>query len=98
MTSLNRSLSLAMDEFYNAIRAVGVSAITGEGMDELFGKFDESAQEFNDVYLPDLLKRIEQRQAKQTAQAAESMQKLQADLRASKGDKLVVDVKQPTSA
>jgi len=33
MNSLNRSLSLAMDEFYGTIKATGVSAATGEGVE-----------------------------------------------------------------
>ena len=34
--TLSRSLSLVLDEFYSNLTAVGVSAVTGEGMDELF--------------------------------------------------------------
>lgn len=36
MNSLNRSLALVLDEFYNALTAVGVSAASGDGMDALF--------------------------------------------------------------
>lgn len=54
MTSLNRSLALAMDEFYSNIRSVGVSAATAEGIDDLFGAFDDSRLEFEETYLPDL--------------------------------------------
>lgn len=38
------------------IKAVGVSAASGEGIDKLFTSIDESAVEFNETYLPDLLK------------------------------------------
>eukprot|EP01041_Mallomonas_annulata_P013811 gene13811-29368_t len=38
MSSMNRSLALVLDEFYRTITAVGVSAATGEGMEELFDK------------------------------------------------------------
>ncbi|CAE7614616.1 gpn1, partial [Symbiodinium microadriaticum] len=38
MGSLNRSLALVMDEFYKNIGSVGVSAATGEGMEDLFAK------------------------------------------------------------
>jgi molecular chaperone GrpE (heat shock protein) len=34
--SLSKSLSLVLDEFYETLTAVGVSSVTGEGMDKLF--------------------------------------------------------------
>lgn len=34
--TLSRSLSLVLEEFYDGMRCVGLSALTGEGMDELF--------------------------------------------------------------
>ncbi len=38
MSSMNRSLALVMDEFYRNIRACGVSASSGAGVDKLFAK------------------------------------------------------------
>jgi GTPase SAR1 family protein len=52
MGSLNRSLSLMLDEFYNNIRTVGVSAMTGAGIDKLFQKFVEASKEFEETYVP----------------------------------------------
>jgi hypothetical protein len=34
--TLSRSLSLVLEEFYSGIKTVGVSAVTGEGMEEFF--------------------------------------------------------------
>ena len=54
MVSLNRSLSLVLDEFYKAINHVGVSSLTGQGTEELFFKIDNAADEFNETYGVDL--------------------------------------------
>ena len=39
-----------MDEFYNTLNAVGVSAVTGEGCDDLFDAIDQAADEFERDY------------------------------------------------
>lgn len=55
MGPLNRSLSIAMEEFYNNITAIGVSAANGKGIAELFAKIEECGEEFNTTYLPELM-------------------------------------------
>jgi hypothetical protein len=52
--SLARSLNLALDEFYSSIRAVAVSAGTGEGMPELFAAIADARQEYMDSYAGEL--------------------------------------------
>jgi GTPase SAR1 family protein len=51
MGSLNRSLSLMLDEFYSNIHAVGVSAVTGDGIGDLFRQFLVAADEFAETYV-----------------------------------------------
>lgn len=43
---------------FSNIKAVGVSAASGEGIHKLFTSIDESAVEFNETYLPDLLRYV----------------------------------------
>jgi translation initiation factor IF-2 len=61
MSSLTRSMSLVLDEFYANLRCVGVSAVTGAGVDELFQTIDEAKQEYLRDYLPLINQRIEER-------------------------------------
>jgi hypothetical protein len=41
---------------YRNIRNVGVSAASGVGIDEMFASIEELRTEFNEVYLPELLR------------------------------------------
>jgi len=45
ISTLARSMSLVLEEFYENFRAVGVSAYTGQGMSEFFEAVDEAVQE-----------------------------------------------------
>lgn len=44
--SLTKSMGLVLDEFYQTLRVTGVSAMTGYGMDEFFGKVQEATVEY----------------------------------------------------
>jgi translation initiation factor IF-2 len=46
MSSLMNSMSLVLDEFYSHLKVVGVSAVTGEGMDKFFQAVDEATVEY----------------------------------------------------
>ena len=48
MTSLMSSMSLVLEEFYKNLRACGVSAMTGDGMEDFFIKVDEARQEYEE--------------------------------------------------
>uniref|UniRef100_A0AAR2IZE5 GPN-loop GTPase n=1 Tax=Pygocentrus nattereri TaxID=42514 RepID=A0AAR2IZE5_PYGNA len=46
VSNLTRSMSLVLDEFYTNLRVVGVSAVTGSGLDELFVHVADAAKEY----------------------------------------------------
>ncbi|BGP45050.1 hypothetical protein JCM10450v2_000867 [Rhodotorula kratochvilovae] len=80
MDSLMNSMSLVLDEFYKHLRAVGVSAMTGEGMDELFDAVQEARKEYETDYKPELEKLYAEREKKKEAQKAESISRLMRDM------------------
>ena len=49
-SNLAQSMSLALDEFYGGLRAVGVSAVTGEGVETFLDKVREGREEYNTEY------------------------------------------------
>eukprot|EP00405_Crypthecodinium_cohnii_P037213 CAMPEP_0206547376 /NCGR_PEP_ID=MMETSP0325_2-20121206/13259_1 /ASSEMBLY_ACC=CAM_ASM_000347 /TAXON_ID=2866 /ORGANISM="Crypthecodinium cohnii, Strain Seligo" /LENGTH=490 /DNA_ID=CAMNT_0054046669 /DNA_START=22 /DNA_END=1496 /DNA_ORIENTATION=- len=55
VASLAKSMSLAMEEFYQNIRSVGVSAVTGQGCEDFEKAVAEAAAEFHEQYVPFLL-------------------------------------------
>lgn len=52
MSSMVQSMGLVLEEFYNNLRVVGVSAFTGEGMSEFFEAVEEATKEYETEYKP----------------------------------------------
>jgi hypothetical protein len=52
MSSLTRSMSLVLDEFYQNLQTVGVSSMTGAGMDEFMDAVRKAVDEYEKEYKP----------------------------------------------
>uniref|UniRef100_A0A3Q3JP62 GPN-loop GTPase n=1 Tax=Monopterus albus TaxID=43700 RepID=A0A3Q3JP62_MONAL len=78
VSNLTRSMSLVLDEFYTNLRVVGVSAVTGSGLDELFVQVEDAAQEYERDYRPEyerLRKQLAEAQSKKQQQQLERLRK-----------------------
>ena len=65
VTSLHRSMSLVLDEFYRVLDRVAVSAVDGSGIDELYERMASSrAKCHDDTYGRELEQRIREEQSK----------------------------------
>lgn len=60
LSSLSRSLSLVLDEFYKNVDACGVSAQVGKGFDQLIESFSKSRKEYYEVYYKEIEKRMKE--------------------------------------
>ncbi|KAK6922640.1 GPN-loop GTPase [Dillenia turbinata] len=90
MSTLNRSLSLVLEEFYKNLRSVGVSAISGAGMDAFFKAVETSAEEYMETYKADMDKRRAEKQRLEDERRRENMEKLRKDMEKSDGEPVVL--------
>ncbi|WWC85970.1 uncharacterized protein L201_000840 [Kwoniella dendrophila CBS 6074] len=85
MNSLMSSMCLVLEEFYNNLRAVGVSAMTGEGMKSFFDAVEEARKEYETDYKPELDRLAAERAAKTEADKKAQLERLMKDMSMSEG-------------
>eukprot|EP00240_Pyramimonas_obovata_P005223 CAMPEP_0118927672 /NCGR_PEP_ID=MMETSP1169-20130426/5091_1 /TAXON_ID=36882 /ORGANISM="Pyramimonas obovata, Strain CCMP722" /LENGTH=417 /DNA_ID=CAMNT_0006869485 /DNA_START=134 /DNA_END=1387 /DNA_ORIENTATION=- len=78
-SSLSRSICLVLDEFYQNLRAVGVSAVTGEGMAMFFEAAQSCRREYLEAYEPELIARRAQRAKEEEERKQAEMGKFAKD-------------------
>lgn len=83
MGSLLNSMSLMFEEFYRHLSVVGVSSMTGKGIDDFFKAVSEKAKEFESDYKPELEKRTEERQREKKGKREKDLGKLMKDMNVS---------------
>ena len=81
MSSLLNSMSLMLEEFYAHLEMVGVSSMTGDGIDEFFDAVERKADEFNRDYKPELERRIKERQQEKSEQKSEDLARVMSDMK-----------------
>ena len=57
LSTLSRSMSLVLEEFYNQVPHIGVSSTMGKGFDKIIPTAEQLKQEYFTVFLPELIGR-----------------------------------------
>ncbi|GES61637.1 putative ATP binding protein [Aspergillus terreus] len=83
MGSLLNSMSLMLEEFYRHLNVVGVSSMTGDGIDEFFEAVEEKRQEFERDYKPELERKKKEREEMKANQREMELGKLMKDMNVS---------------
>jgi len=91
MSDLTTSMGLVLEEFYNNLKCVGVSAVTGKGMPEFFKAIDEAAVEYHTDYKQAIQKQIAEKKRREERKKQKEIEKFKNDYAQTKGMKVVLD-------
>lgn len=80
MGTLVSSMCLVLQEFYEHLRVVGVSAVTGAGMEELFEQIGLAHAEYHEEYLPMIKQRRQDVDEKEALKRQQDLEKLMKDI------------------
>jgi len=80
MASLVHSMSLVLEEFYSGLSVVGMSAVTGEGVEEFIEALEAAGEEYETEYRVEFEQLRAARLAAEAADKEASVQRLLKDL------------------
>lgn len=80
MGSLMNSMSLMLEEFYNHLDVVSVSAYTGEGMDDFLAAVDNKVEEYNRDYKTEREQILKDREESEKERKAANLSSLLKDM------------------
>ncbi|KAI4149626.1 MAG: hypothetical protein LQ340_004543 [Diploschistes diacapsis] len=81
MGSLLNSMSLMLEEFYRHLSVVGVSSMTGQGIEEFFEAVEEKAAEYERDYKPELERRRKERAESKEKRREKELGKMMQDMK-----------------
>ncbi|RYP61224.1 hypothetical protein DL769_007818 [Monosporascus sp. CRB-8-3] len=95
MGSLLNSMSLMLEEFYSHLNVVGVSSMTGQGVDEFFAAVRDKAEEFKRDYRPELERRRQERDDQKRRTREKELEKMMQGMSMATGSSASAKVKPP---
>lgn len=79
-SNLTRSMSLVLDKFYSTLKAVGVSAINGNGVEEFFNAISLARNEYEIEYKPEYERLRKEKEEERKAEQEQQLNQLKKDL------------------
>lgn len=83
MGPLLNSMSLVLEEFYNQLSVVGVSSMTGDGVDDFFEAVEAKRVEFEKDYRPELERRRADAEEQKNQVREQEVSRMMSDMQVS---------------
>ena len=71
---------MVLDDFYEGLRAVGFSSVTGDGLEELLKEIGSARKEYYEDFLPELTRKRKVAEKRREKQAKKDLERLRDDL------------------